>query len=99
MKQFRLSPQAASDLLEIHAFIAPDNRPAADRLIDRFFDHFRRLADYPELGTRRDDLRPGLRIWTEGRYVILYQPTPEEVNIARVVHGARDIESLIVRRS
>lgn len=97
-RRFRLAPQAKSDLQEIHAYIASDNQPAADRLIDRFFDHFQRLAEYPELGLLRDDLLPGLRIWAEGRYVILYLPTSTGVDIAHVVHGARDIESLLARR-
>ncbi len=98
MSSFRLSPQAKSDLLEIHGYIAADNLAAADRLIDRFFDHFQRLADFPELGTLRDDLHPGLRVWPEGRYVILHLPTSAGVDIAHVVHGARDIESLLARR-
>ena len=71
MKRFRVSPQAKSDLQEIHAYIAADNRTAADQLIDNFFDHFLRLAEFPELGSRRDDLHPGLRIWPEGSYAIL----------------------------
>jgi len=62
---FRLSRQAQSDLKEIHAYIADDNSAAADQLIDRFFDHFHRLVQHPKLGTSRDDLMPGLRIWSE----------------------------------
>jgi toxin ParE1/3/4 len=98
VKRFRVSPQAKSDLQEIHAYIASDNQSAADRLIDRFFDHFQRLAEFPELGSPRDDLHPGLRLWPEGRYVILYLPTPTGVGVAHVVHGARDIESLLAQR-
>jgi toxin ParE1/3/4 len=92
---FRLSPQAKCDLQEIHAFFASDNQLAADRLIDRFFDHFQRLATFPELGTLRNDLHPGLRIWSEGRYVILYLTTPNGIDVAHVVHGSREIVSLL----
>lgn len=98
MKRFRLSPQAKTDLEQIHAYIAADNQSAADRLIDRFFDHFQRLAEFPELGSRREDLHSGLRAWPEGRYVILYLATPKGVDIAHVVHGARDIEALLAER-
>ncbi|MBX3413464.1 MAG: type II toxin-antitoxin system RelE/ParE family toxin [Pirellulales bacterium] len=98
MKCFRISPQARSDLQAVHAYIASESRAAADRLIDRLFDHFQRLAEFPELGSLRNDLHPGLRIWQEGRYVILYLPTPTGVDIAHVVHGARDIESLLAQR-
>jgi toxin ParE1/3/4 len=98
VNRFHVSPQATSDLVELHDYIAVDNQAAAARLIDRFFTRFQRLADYPELGTLREDLRPGLRVWSEGRYVILYRPTAVGVDIARVVHGARDIESLLGAR-
>lgn len=99
MSEFSLSPQAMSDLREIHAYIARSNRPAADRLIDRFFDHFQRLVEFPELGSLRTDLHPRLRLWTEGSYVILYMPTSSGIDIAHIVHGAQDIESLLARRS
>jgi len=85
-------------LQAIHAFIADDNLDAAARLIDKFFDHFQMLAAQPQLGTLREDLHPELRLWTTGRYVILYMPSDVGIDIAHVVHGARDIESLIARR-
>lgn len=99
MSSFQLSRRAKIDLGQIHAYIAVDNAAAADRLIDRLFDDFQRLAKFPELGIPRDDLRPGLRIWPEGHYVILYRITETGVGIVHVIHGARDIETVLARRS
>ena len=40
----------------------------------------------------RDDLGPGVRMVTHGRYLVLYRDLIAEnvVRIERVVHGARD---------
>lgn len=70
--------------------IAADNEPAADRLMDRFFDQFERAACFPEMGVARPEIAPSARLLVEGRYVILYEPTPEGVLIVAIVHGMRD---------
>ena len=36
----------------------------------------------------------GMRRTTSGWYVVLYRAQSEQVSIARVLHGARDIDSL-----
>ena len=45
------------------------------------------------MGRARDELAPGLRSFPIGRYVIFYEPLPDGVAIARVLHGARDIDA------
>jgi plasmid stabilization system protein ParE len=45
----------------------------ADRLVDSITDRFFLLAGHPYLGrTRDEDLRPGLRSFTVGEYIIIY---------------------------
>jgi toxin ParE1/3/4 len=46
------------------------------------------------LGELRGDLRPDLRIFAADNYIILYYPLPDGVEIADVIHGARNYESL-----
>ncbi len=87
-------PGAFVDLADIWAFIANDSVKHADRfaaLIDR---EFRALARQPQMGRSRPELAIDLRSFPVGRYVIFYVPTPRGVEIARVLHGARDIESV-----
>jgi toxin ParE1/3/4 len=47
------------------------------------------------VGRRRDeDLRPGLRSFPVGEYVIIYRVEGEDVLILRVIRGSRDLEAL-----
>jgi len=52
------------------------------------------LADNPGLGRARDELRPGLRSFSAGRFLIFYRPLDNGIQVVRVVHGARDIGGL-----
>jgi toxin ParE1/3/4 len=70
----------------------------ADRLIGSISDRFFRLASHPHLGRARDeDLRPGLRTFPVGEYVIFYRIEDEDVVILRVLRGSRNIAALFGR--
>lgn len=97
MKPFRLSDQAESDLRQIWEYIGRDNPDAADRQLDRLYERFTLLGKQPLLGQAREDLRPGLRVFPSGSYVILYYPDEPGVQIVGVIHGARDIAGLFRR--
>jgi toxin ParE1/3/4 len=91
------SPQADSDLHSIWYYLASESGRVeiADRLIDSITERFFLLANYPNLGRRRDDdLRPGLRSFSVGEYVIIYRLCDEDVLILRVLRGSRNIEAL-----
>jgi plasmid stabilization system protein ParE len=45
----------------------------ADRLIDAITDRFFLLGNHPYVGRLRDNLRPGLRSFPVGQYVIIYR--------------------------
>jgi toxin ParE1/3/4 len=88
------SPQARADLLELWLRIAAENEAAADALLDEIETVSQRLATFPELGRIRSDVAPGLRSLAVGNYVIFYRVLSSTVEIARVVHGARDLPPL-----
>ena len=94
MKQFRVSPAARTDLDEIWFYIAPDNVDAADKFIHAIVSRFPKLAAMPQLGRRREELSSRLRSFPVGRYVIFYRPLENGIEIARVLHGARDFPPL-----
>ena len=73
------------------------NVAAADGVIDAITERFWLLAQYPRMGRSRDDLRPGLRSFTVGEYVIFYIIEHEDVEILRVLHGRQDIEGQLGR--
>ena len=59
-----------------------------------------RFDVFSERGTRRDDLRPGIRtIGFERRVTIVFTVTPDEVVILRLFYGGRDVEAEAIRRS
>lgn len=88
-------PEAESDLDEIWWYIAQDSPHNADRLLDRIQERCLALADYPQMGTSRDELKAGLRSQPVGNYLIFYFPLEDGVDIVRVLHGSRDIENLL----
>lgn len=45
-------------------------------------------------GRLRAEIRPWLRSFAAGRYIIFYRVLAEEVEILRVIHSARDIERI-----
>lgn len=86
--------RAREDLVEIWRYVARDNPMAADALLDRIDGSCSLLADNPELGQARPDIRPGLRYFVVERYIIIYRALEGGVEVVRVVHGARDLFKL-----
>lgn len=93
----RRAPQADADLDEIWYYIVKesDSIEIADRFIDSLTERCLLLARHPHVGRLRDDLRPGLRIFPVGRYVILYRVEDEDVLILNVVAADRDLDRLL----
>ena len=94
MKQVRIASAAEKDLEEIWLYIAVDNVDAADKFIDRVLDQLGFLAGTPRMGRSRNDIVPNLRSWPVGNYVVFYRDTAVALEIVRVLHGARDVDSL-----
>jgi len=65
-------PEAENDLVDIWLYIALDNPSNADRFLDRIQESCLALANFPQMGTKRDELKTGLRSHTIGRYLIFY---------------------------
>lgn len=69
----------------------------ATRFLDRLTAKYRHLADFPEIGAPRDQLRPGLRVLIFRDYASYYRIEGRTVVIVRVLHGHRDIAALAAR--
>jgi len=92
--------EADSDLDDIWYYVVTKSGSVevADRLIDSITDRFFLLARHPNVGRARDkDLRPGLRSFPVGEYVIVYRVEDEDVVILRVLRGSRDFAALFGR--
>jgi len=90
----RLAPQARAELSGIWNYIFKEsgNAVAADSVIDAITERFYLLSQFPRMGRPRDDLRPGLRSFPVGQYVIIYTIEGADVEILHVFHGRQDIE-------
>jgi len=89
-----LSPQASVEIDEILAFIARDNPAAAVRYVAGMRKKIRSLGRFPRIHPIRDDLPGELRSAVYGSHLILFRIGERTVDVARVVHGARDLPSL-----
>jgi toxin ParE1/3/4 len=89
------SRRANDDLLNIWLYVAKDSVAAADRLIDTIDEKCRLLIDHPEIGPARPEIGPEIRSLSVKGYLVLYRIADRRVEIIRIVHGARRIESLL----
>ena len=87
MKVF-FSPQANLDLMEIGDWIALDNRQAALKLVREIQTLCESLVRSPHRYPL--DQRAGFNRAVHGRYLIFYRIKPQEIQIARILHSARD---------
>nr|WP_245456027.1 type II toxin-antitoxin system RelE/ParE family toxin [Mesorhizobium sp. M7A.F.Ca.US.008.03.1.1] len=53
------------------------------------------LTVFPESGPRRPDIGADTRALTIGNYLILYRRAEGRIEIVRIVHGARDVSTLL----
>ena len=83
MPRIILSPAAEIGAVEIWAYIAEDNPPAADGLLQRLDKVCRTLAIEPQLGKPVPKLAPNLRFLPIGTYLIFYRPLEDGVEIVR----------------
>ena len=89
-------PRALDDLAEIWAYIADDSPDQAEAFVDLLDSKFQALSRRPGLGRRRRELSSDIdiRSLTVGRYVVFYLQLSRGIEVVRVLHGSRDIESI-----
>lgn len=96
--QFRFSPQAESELEEISLYLVSESGSVeiADRVVDSILGTIGLLAKFPYIGRKRDDdLSVGVRSFPAENYIIFYRIRNEEVQVIRILHGHRDISSIL----
>lgn len=95
MSRARFSADAEADLLAIAEFIAQDNPNAARELLRAIGERCELLAQHPLTGESRPGFGvAGCRSVSVGVYVIFCRPTKDGLEIARILHGSRDLGNL-----
>jgi toxin ParE1/3/4 len=95
--EIRFRPLAEADLFGLYRYIAKEaGREVAGAYIDRIEAACMALASFPRRGTRRDDIRRGLRtIGFERRATIVFRVKRTEVVIVRVFYGGQDYARIL----
>ena len=99
MSAYRFTPPAIDDLFEILAFVARDNLQAADRIEQSVYQACEIIATSPLAGSVRGDLTAlPVRFWLVQpytNYLIVYDPKTSPIQIIRILHGARNLPSIL----
>ncbi len=100
--QYYVLPAADLDLDRLADYLAREaSLDTALRFYDATRTTFEKIARMPGIGQKRDSANPllaGLRLCrVEGfeKHLVCYRSTNEGVEIIRVLHGARDIDSVL----
>lgn len=94
MATYSFSDVAIADLEEICDRIARNNRNAAIRLFEKIRQKCKTVAQFSNMGKKYEPLSPSLRGFIVDDYIIFYYPKKDGIDVARVVSGYRDLESL-----
>ena len=95
MAEIRHTFRARLDLLEIFEYVGARNRLGANRLFERLEARIKILERFPRAGRARPEIAPDARVLVEAPYLILYRLVAGDVQIVRVVHGARRITAAL----
>ena len=96
-RRFVLSAPASRDLDEILTYVLQQSGPRRARHVaEAFHEAFAKVAESPDLGHRREDLTVSpvlfFAVWS---YLVVYKPETEPLEIVRVLHGARDVPTIL----
>lgn len=100
MKAVTFNPVAIADLDEIISHISQDNPDAAANVHTAIFEAAQNLGAHPGLGIRPRFSAPrftGIRFIPASdypNYLLFYREGTEEVEILRILHGARNLPPL-----
>ena len=98
MSDYILSPEAVSDLQNIYDFTVGEwGEAQAEKYLNEIYIVFERLAQNSGIGRLRAELSDGLRSISTGAHIIFFLPLQNDVAIVRVLHGARDVESVFAQ--
>ena len=89
----QISVDAAEDLKDMWEYISQRNENAASKLIKEIKNKFILLRDNPLVGREQNEYLIGLRSFVVKSYFIFYLPLDNGIDVLRVLHSSRDIES------
>ena len=94
---YRSSKAAKADLYEIIEYLRTrGSRKVAARVLRELREAIQKICDNPGIGHRREDLTSQpVRFYRVYKYLIIYREQSNPLLIVRILHGARDVRSLL----
>ena len=97
MKRYILAPQAKEDLKSIRAYLkreaGVDVATSTLLKIKQAFDFLSRTLG---AGHLREDLTDEpVKFWSVFSYLIIYDPAAQPIQIARIIHGSREVSEIL----
>jgi toxin ParE1/3/4 len=93
MPDYRLTPAAKSDLLEIWNYtIKIWGEKQAEKYLLDIEVKLEQLAANPKLGRQRPEISPGYYSFPVGKHIIFYLHSGKHIDIIGVLHGRMDID-------
>jgi toxin ParE1/3/4 len=99
-RTYRLSSEARIDLLQIWNYLAEHaSFDIADKVITDLYSGMDEIAKVPALGHGRPDLTDlAVKFYRVHSYLIIYAPAELPIGVVRILHGSRDIPSILHSR-
>lgn len=99
MSGYRLLVEAHQDIEDIWDYIAEDSMAAADRVVARIYDAIELLPEMPRLGRPRPEwTNKPVRFLVVDNYHVVYVPASRPIVVLAILHGARDIPTILEKR-
>ncbi len=64
-------------------------------VITKIEEKCNRYAEFPLMGTSRDDIGPGLRCFPVDSFLIIYRPIQDGIVVVLVAHGHQDLRTIV----
>lgn len=96
MPVVRRTVRAEDDLFDIWLCVAHDNPDTAALVLEDLERRCALLAGNPHMGPARLDIAPDVDCFPVGKYLIPERFLHDGIDLVRVVHGARRLESLMM---
>jgi plasmid stabilization system protein ParE len=93
-------PTGPRRLKQIWRYLAQEaSVPLADRIREKLLASFATLGRHPRIGHKREDLTSlPVRFYSVYQYMIIYSYDSDTVRILSVIHGKRDLATLLAER-
>lgn len=91
----RITPRASQDMEAIADYLAVQSGLSrAERFLNGIDSTIQRIAQFPQIGRKRDELYPGSRSLSYEQYLIFYRLLNDDIEILRVVSGYQYLTAL-----